>query len=136
MEIVPGAQLEGAVSHGNKSAFNRYRIASQHARAAEGIAIELQTRDAPSLHALPYQYVSPNASKLHRRALQYHYYRIDTMWADVDERRRLFHFADDSYGGCTIPCEPVPPGGYICRSGLERPIVPVGLLDYEQCISY
>ncbi len=128
MEPVPGAQLDGAVPHGHRNDFNNYRIASQHARAAERIAVELQTDDAPIFHALRYQYVSLNASKQHRHAVNYHYSQIDIVWGDVAERRRLFHFADDSYGGCTIPCEPVPPGGYIYRSGLERPIVPIGLL--------
>jgi hypothetical protein len=129
VELVPGAQLGGAVSHGHKNDFNSYRIASQWARAAERIAIERQTGNAPMLHALRYQYVSPNPSKQHRRAEQYHYYQIDTVWGDVAECRRLFHFADNSYGGCTIPCDPVPPRGYIYRSGLERPIVPIGLLN-------
>ena len=128
MELVPGAQFDGIVSHGHKNDFNSYSIASQHARAAERIAIDLQTGDAPIVDALRYQYVSPNASKLHRHAVQYHYYYIDTVWGDVAERRRLFHLADDSHAGCTIPCEHVPPGGYIYRSGLERPIVPIGLL--------
>lgn len=129
MELVPGSQLDGALSHGHKKDFNSCRIASQHAHAAERIAIELQTADAPILHGLLYQYFSPGASKLHRRAVQYHYYQIGTVWGDVVVRRRLFHFADDSYGGRTIPREPVPPRGYIYRSGLERPIVPIGPLD-------
>jgi phytanoyl-CoA hydroxylase len=129
MEPVPGVQLGGAVSHGHKNDVNNYRIASQHARAAERIAVELQTDDAPIFHALRYQYVSLNASKQHRRAVPYHYYQIDTVWGDVAARRRRFHFADDSYGGCTIRCEPVPPRGYIYCAGLERPIVPIGLLD-------
>jgi len=129
MVEVPGARLDGAVSHGHVNDFNSYCIASQHARLAERIAIELQTGDAPILHVLGYQYVSLNASKLHRRTVQYHYYQIDTVWSDVAGRRRVFHFAEYSYGGCTILCEPVPPGRYIYRPGLKWPIVPIGLLD-------
>jgi phytanoyl-CoA hydroxylase len=129
MELVPGSQLDGAVSHRRKNDFYSSRIASQHARAAERIAIELQTGDAPILHALLYQYFSPSASKLHRHAMQYHYYQIGMMWGDVAVRRRMFRFVGDGHGGCTIPREPVPPGAYIYRSGLERPIVPIGPLD-------
>jgi len=115
--LVPGLQLDGAVPHGHKNDFNSCRIASQHAHAAERIAIELQSGDAPILRALPYQCFSPRASKLHRRAVQYHYYQIGTVWGDVDERRRLFHFADDSYGGCTIPCESCCPEGTFTALG-------------------
>jgi phytanoyl-CoA hydroxylase len=136
IELVPGVQFDGAVSHGHKNDFNSDRIASQHARAAARLAIELRTGDAPILHALRYQYVSPNASKPHCGAVQYHHYQTDTVWGDAAEHRRPSHFADDSYGGCTIPCEPVPPGGYIYCSGLDRPIVPIGLLDQAQCISH
>jgi len=135
-ELVPGAQLDSSVSHGHKYDFNSDCVASQHARAAERITIELQSGDAPISHALRYQYVSPNASKLHCGAVQYHHYQIGTEWGDVAERRRLFHFADGSYGGCTRPCEPVSPAGYIYRSGLEWPIVAIGLLDQAQCISH
>ena len=129
MQLVPGSQLDGAVSHGPKNDLNSYRIASQHAQAAERIAIELQTGDAPILHALRCRYFSPSASKLHRRAVQYHYYQIGTVWGDVLVRRRLCHPTGNVYGGCTIPRRPVPPGGYIFRSGLERAIVPLGPLE-------
>ncbi len=99
------------------------------------MAIELQPCDALILHVLLHQYVTPSASKLHRRPMQYHYCQISNVWSDVAVRRRVLHVADDGYGGRTIPRERLPPGRYIYRSRLERPIVPIKMADQARWTS-
>jgi hypothetical protein len=48
------------------------------------------------------------------------------VWGGVDEHRRLYHFADGAYAGCTVPHEPAPARvNYVYRGALERRIVPV-----------
>jgi hypothetical protein len=71
---------------------------------------------------------------LRRRAVQFHYHQLGAVWGDLDAHQRLFHFADGSYAGCTIPHppgpdEPATQGGYVYRAGLERRIVPVDPID-------
>ena len=48
------------------------------------------------------------------------------MWGDVEAHRRLYHFADGSYAGCTVPHEPAPAFvNYRYRGALERRITPM-----------
>jgi len=134
MEVVPGSHLDGAMPHQHENDFNRCRIIPQHVRATERIAIEMQPGDALIFHSLLHHYTAPNASALRRRAVQFHYHQMGAVWGDLAAHRRLFHFADGSYAGCTVPHAPAPgepaaPGGYVYRAGLERPIVLADPLD-------
>lgn len=129
MELVPGSHLGGAVPHRHENDFNRCRILPQHVRAEDRIAIEMQPGDALIFHSLLHHYTAPNASPLRRRAVQFHYHQTGAAWGDVAAHRRLFHFADGRYAGCTVPHEPAPLGGYVYRAGLARPVVPVDPLD-------
>jgi phytanoyl-CoA hydroxylase len=129
MELVPGSHCDGAVPHQHENDFNRCRIIPPHVRAADRIAIEMQPGDALIFHSLLQHYTAPNASPLRRRAVQYHYHQIGAVWGELAAHQKLFHFDDGSYAGCTVPHEPAPPGGFVYRAGLERPIVPVDPLD-------
>lgn len=129
MELVPGSHRDGAVPHQHENDFNRCRIIPRHVRAEDRIAIEMQPGDALIFHALLHHYTAPNASPLRRRAVQYHYHQTGAVWGDLMAHQKLFHFDDGSYAGCTVPHEPAPPGGYVYRAGLPRPVVPVDPLD-------
>jgi len=126
MEVVPGSHLGGAVPHVHENDFNRCRIVEERQRADERVAIEMQPGDALVFSALLHHYTAPNASDLRRRAIQFHYHQIGAVWGGIEEHRRLYHFADGSYAGCTVPHEPAPAYvNYRYRGALERKIVPV-----------
>jgi phytanoyl-CoA hydroxylase len=126
MEVVPGSHLGGAVPHVHENDFNRCRIVEKHQRAGERVALEMQPGDALIFNALLHHYTGPNNSLLRRRALQFHYHQIGAVWCGVEEHQRLFHFADGSYAGCTVPHEPTPAHlNYRYRGALARKIVPV-----------
>jgi phytanoyl-CoA hydroxylase len=126
MEVVPGSHLGGAVPHVHENDFNRCRIVEKHQRAGERVALEMQEGDALIFSALLHHYTAANASDLRRRAIQFHYHQIGAVWGSVEEHRRLYHFDDGSYAGCTVPHEPAPAHvNYRYRGALERPIVPV-----------
>lgn len=129
MELVPGSHLDGPVPHQHENDFNRCRIIPRHVRAADRIAIEMQPGDALIFHSLLHHYTAPNASPLRRRAVQFHYHQTGAIWGDLAAHQRLFHFADGRYAGCTVPHEPAPPGGYVHRAGLNRPVVPMDPFD-------
>jgi len=126
MEVVPGSHLGGAVPHVHENDFNRCRIVEERQHADERVAIEMQPGDALVFSALLHHYTAPNASNLRRRAIQFHYHQIGAVWGGVEEHRSLYHFADGSYAGCTVPHEPAPAYvNYRYRGALERKIVPV-----------
>ena len=126
MEVVPGSHLGGAVPHVHENDFNRCRIVDAHQRAEERLALEMQPGDALIFSALLHHYTAPNASDLRRRAIQFHYHQIGAVWGDVEAHRRLYHFADGSYAGCTVPHEPAPAFvNYRYRGALERRITPM-----------
>jgi phytanoyl-CoA hydroxylase len=126
MEVVPGSHLGGAVPHVHEDDFNRCRILEKHQRAGERVALEMQPGDALIFNALLHHYTGPNNSVQRRRALQFHYHQIGAVWCGVEEHRRLFHFADGSYAGCTVPHEPATAhGNDRYRGALPRKIVPV-----------
>ncbi len=129
MELIPGSHLLGAVPHQHENDFNRCRILDQHVQRDQRIAIEMQPGDALIFHALLHHYTAPNTSDLRRRALQFHYHQIGAVWAGVDEHRKLFHFDDGRYAGCTVPHEPAPPNAYWYRGALARPVVPADPYD-------
>jgi phytanoyl-CoA hydroxylase len=129
MELVPGSHLDGPEPHQHENDFNRCRIIPRYVRAEDRIAIEMQPGDALIFHSLLHHYTAPNTSPLRRRAVQYHYHQVGAVWGDIAAHRRLFHFDDGRYAGCTVPHEPAPPGGYVHREGLNRPVVPVDPLD-------
>ncbi len=123
MELVPGSHLGGAVPHQHENDFNRCRILDEHVDHDARIAIEMQPGDALIFHSLLHHYTAPNASDLPRRALQYHYHQTGAVWAGVAEHQRLFHFADGSYAGCTVPHEPADASAYWYRGALARPVI-------------
>jgi phytanoyl-CoA hydroxylase len=126
MEVVPGSHLGGAVPHVHENDFNRCRIVDEKLRADERVALEMEPGDALVFSALLHHYTAPNHSDLRRRAIQFHYHQIGAVWGGVDEHRRLYHFADGGYAGCTVPHEPAPARvNYVYRGALERRIVPV-----------
>lgn len=126
MEVVPASHLGGAVPHVHENDFNRCRIVDDKLREDERVALEMQPGDALIFSALLHHYTAPNQSDLRRRAIQFHYHQIGAVWTDVDAHRRLYHFADGSYAGCTVPHEPAPERvNYVYRGALERRIVPV-----------
>lgn len=126
MEVVPGSHLGGAVPHVHENDFNRCRIVEKHQRADERVALEMQPGDALIFSALLHHYTAANTSDLRRRAIQFHYHQIGAVWGSVEDHRRLFHFDDGSYAGCTVPHEPAPAHvNYRYRGALERRIVPV-----------
>lgn len=124
MELVPGSHLGGAVPHQHENDFNRCRILDEHVDKEARIAVEMQPGDALIFHSLLHHYTAPNTSDLKRRALQYHYHQSGAVWAGVAEHQRLFHFADGSYAGCTVPHEPADASAYWYRGALSRPVVP------------
>lgn len=126
MEVVPGSHLGGAVPHVHENDFNRCRIVDAALRADARVALEMQPGDALIFSALLHHYTAPNHSDLRRRAIQFHYHQIGAVWTDVAEHRRLYHFADGTYAGCTVPHEPAPARvNYVYRGALARTIVPV-----------
>jgi phytanoyl-CoA hydroxylase len=126
MEVVPGSHLGGAVPHTHENDFNRCRIVDEKLRADERVALEMEPGDALVFSALLHHYTAPNHSDLRRRAIQFHYHQIGAVWGGVDEHRRLYHFADGGYAGCTVPHEPAPARvNYVYRGALARRIVPV-----------
>jgi phytanoyl-CoA hydroxylase len=129
MELIPGSHLGGAVPHEHENDFNRCRIVEQHLDRDARIAVEMQPGDALIFHSLLHHFTEPNTSDLRRRAVQFHYHKTGAVWAGVEEHRRLFHFADGAYAGCTVPHEPADASAYWYRGALERPIVPEDPLD-------
>ena len=122
MEVVPGSHLGGAVPHRHENDFNRCRILPSHVRADRRVAVEMQPGDALLFHSLLHHYTAANASPLRRRAVQFHYHQDGAEWAGVEEHRRLYHFADGSYAGCTLPHEPADASAYWYRGALARPV--------------
>jgi phytanoyl-CoA hydroxylase len=126
MEVVPGSHLGGGVPHVHENDFNRCRIVAEALRAEERVALEMQPGDALIFSALLHHYTAPNTSDLRRRAIQFHYHQIGAVWGGVEDHRRLYHFADGSYAGCTVPHEPAPSRvNYVYRGALERKVVPI-----------
>jgi phytanoyl-CoA hydroxylase len=126
MEVVPGSHLGGGVPHVHENDFNRCRIVEEALRAEERVALEMQPGDALIFSALLHHYTAPNTSDLRRRAIQFHYHQIGAVWGGVEDHRRLYHFADGSYAGCTVPHEPAPSRvNYVYRGALERKVVPI-----------
>jgi len=124
MEVVPGSHLGGAVPHVHENDFNRCRILESRLRAEERVALEMQPGDALIFSALLHHFTAANASDLRRRAIQFHYHQVGAVWGSVEEHRRLYHFDDGTYAGCTVPHEPVP-AQVNYRGALERRIVPM-----------
>jgi phytanoyl-CoA hydroxylase len=126
MEVVPGSHLGGGVPHVHENDFNRCRIVAEALRAEERVALEMQPGDALIFSALLHHYTAPNTSDLRRRAIQFHYHQIGAVWGGVEDHRRLYHFADGSYAGCTVQHEPAPSRvNYVYRGALERKVVPI-----------
>ena len=123
MEVVPGSHLGGPVAHRHENDFNRCRIVPTRVQAERRVAVEMQPGDALLFHSLLHHYTAPNASALRRRAVQFHYHQIGAEWTDLADHRRLFHFADGSYAGCTLPHEPADASAYWYRGALARPVV-------------
>lgn len=129
MELIPGSHLGGGVPHEHENDFNRCRILDSHLDRDARIAIEMEPGDALIFHSLLHHFTEPNTSDLRRRALQYHYHQAGAVWAGVEEHRRVFHFADGTYAGCTVPHEPADASAYWYRGALPRPVVEVDPLD-------
>ena len=129
MELIPGSHLGGGVPHQHQNDFNRCRIVEAHLDRDTRIAIEMEPGDALIFHSLLHHFTEPNTSDLRRRALQYHYHQVGAVWAGVEEHRRVFHFDDGTYAGCTVPHEPADSSAYWYRGALPRPVVPVDPLD-------
>jgi phytanoyl-CoA hydroxylase len=126
MEVVPGSHLGGAVPHVHENDFNRCRILESRLRAEERVALEMQPGDALIFSALLHHFTAANASDLRRRAIQFHFHQLGAVWGSVEEHRRLYHFDDGTYAGCTVPHEPAPAQvNYRYRGALERKIVPM-----------
>ena len=126
MEVVPGSHLGGGVPHVHENDFIRCCIVEEALRAEERVALEMQPGDALIFSALLHHYTAPNTSDLRRRAIQFHYHQIGAVWGGVEDHRRLYHFADGSYAGCTVPHEPAPSRvNYVYRGALERKVVPI-----------
>ncbi len=125
MELVAGSHLDGPVPHVHENDFNRCRITPAGVRARERIAIEMQPGDALLFHALLHHFTAPNKSDLRRRAIQFHYHQHGAVWGSLEDHRRLFHEADGSYAGCTLPHSHLPDANYEHREGLKREIAPV-----------
>jgi phytanoyl-CoA hydroxylase len=123
MELVPGSHLGGAVPHVHENDFNRCRIVEGCVDREARIAVEMQPGDALIFHSLLHHFTEPNPSALRRRAVQFHYHQVGAVWAGVEEHRRLFHFADGSYAGCTVPHEPADASAYWYRGALARAVV-------------
>lgn len=129
MELIPGSHLGGGVPHEHQNDFNLCHILQSHLDRDARIAVEMEPGDALIFHSLLHHFTEPNTSDLRRRALQYHYHQLGAVWAGVEEHRRVFHFADGAYAGCTVPHEPADASAYWYRGALPRPVVPVDPLD-------
>ena len=125
MELVAGSHLDGPVPHVHENDFNRCRITPPNVRSRERVAIEMQPGDALLFHSLLHHFTAPNKSDLRRRAIQFHYHQRGAVWGSLEEHRRLYHEADGSYAGCTLPHAHLADANYVHREGLIREIVPV-----------
>ncbi len=125
MEMVPGSHLGGGVPHVHENDFNLCQIVPGKVDTAARVAIEMQPGDALIFHGMIHHYTAPNTSNMRRRAVQYHYHQVGTVWGTVADHQTHFHFEDGSYAGCTLPHEHLPGGNYFYRNGLPREIDPV-----------
>jgi phytanoyl-CoA hydroxylase len=125
MELVPGSHLGGGVPHVHENDFNLCQIIPGKVDKPARVAIEMQPGDALIFHGMVHHYTAPNSSNMRRRAVQYHYHQIGTVWGDVEDHRSHFHFEDGSYAGCTVPHPHLPGGNFAYRNGLPREIAPV-----------
>ena len=125
MEMVPGSHLGGGVPHVHENDFNLCQIIPGRVDKAARVAIEMEPGDALIFHGMIHHYTAPNTSNMRRRAVQYHYHQIGTVWGTVEDHQTHFHFADGSYAGCTLPQEHLSGGNYFYRNGLPREIAPV-----------
>lgn len=126
MEVIPGSQLRGPVPHVHENDFNRCRIDDRYVDSRRAVQVEMQPGDALIFQSLLQHFTAANRSDLTRRAIQFHYHQIGTVWGSVADHQRLYHDAAGNYAGCTVPHEPTPPGfKHFYRDGLIRPIVPM-----------
>ncbi len=125
MELVPGSHLGGGVPHVHENDFNLCQIVPEKLQKDARVAIEMQPGDALVFHGLIHHYTAPNTSNTRRRAVQYHYHQIGTVWGSVEDHRAHFHFEDGSYAGCTVPHGDAAGSNYSYRNGLPREIAPV-----------
>jgi phytanoyl-CoA hydroxylase len=129
MQVVPGSHLGGGVPHVHENDFNLCRIIPGKVDLDARLAIEMQPGDALVFHGLIHHFTEANHSNMRRRAVQYHYHQIGTVWGDVEDHRGHFHFDDGSYAGCTVPHPDLPGGNFAYRNGLPREIAAVDTSD-------
>ncbi len=125
MELVPGSHLGGGVPHVHENDFNLCRIVPGKVDLAARRAIEMEPGDALVFHGLIHHYTAANTSNMRRRAVQYHYHQIGTVWGSVADHLAHFHDEDGNYAGCTVPHGDVAGSNYAYRNGLPREIAPV-----------
>ena len=125
MEVVPGSHLGGGVPHVHENDFNLCRIVPGKVDIAARRPIEMQAGDALIFHGMIHHYTAANTSNMRRRAIQYHFHQIGTVWGSVEDHQAHFHDESGGYAGCTVPHGGAGGSNYAYRSGLPREIAAV-----------
>jgi hypothetical protein len=69
---------------------------------------------------------APKMSDLRRRAVQFHFNQLGTVWTDLAGHRRLYRDDGGAYAGCTVPKDVLAAGGEVpWPKGRKTPVVPV-----------
>ena len=109
--------------HVHENDFNLCRIIPERLDIAKRVPVEMQPGDALIFHGLIHHYTAANSSNMRRRAIQFHYHQLGTVWGSVDDHAAHFHFEDGGYAGCTVPHGDAANSNYAYRNGLPREIV-------------
>lgn len=126
MQVIPRSHAEGPVPHLPAEDVNLCTIGPENLRLEDRVFVEMAPGDALIFHPLLHHYTAPNDSDLRRRALQFHFNQTGTVWTDLDAHRGLFHHADGSYAGCTVPKHKLAAGeAPHWPDGRKLPVVPV-----------
>ncbi len=102
MEVIPGSHLDGPVAHVPAEDINLCTIRPDQLRLADRVQIELDPGDGLIFHPLLHHFTAANLSDLRRRAVQFHFNQIGTVWTDLATHRRLYRDETGAYAGCTV----------------------------------
>ena len=126
MQVIPGSHLAGPAAHVPAEDVNLCEIRADRVRLADRVHVEMEPGDTLIFHPLLHHYTAANDSDLRRRAVQFHFNQIGTVWTDLATHRRLFRDEDGAYAGCTVPHGVLAAGGEIpWPEGRKMPVVPV-----------
>ena len=126
MEVIPGSHAGGPVEHVPAEDVNLCEIRPDRVRLADRVHIELEPGDALIFHPLLHHYTAANQSDMRRRAVQFHFNQIGTVWTDLATHRRLYRDETGAYAGCTLPKSALEAGRETpWPDGRKMPVVPV-----------